>query len=212
MLRKYDLCRTPGEEILHRFKFAKIIAVPKTSFAEHVSHMLTCLLQSFEATKSMKISFVEGARLRIDAGCFGSTWRIHDRWLTHAGAHETAYCEEPPSDDQQPFTCDHTVLEVYDIMLSQLAADGEHSRIAAKQSWLKSMARARLSQMPRAVICNTTDRKHQLQVRWESVASHQHRDKPVKVVLHASSCNAGAARARGQDAEGTFEGSPYYTR
>jgi hypothetical protein len=211
MLRKYDLCRTPAEEVLHRFKFAKVVVVPKTSFSEHVSHVLTCVLQCFQGTKSMEISFVEGARLRINASCFGPTWRIHNRWLTHAGAHETTYCDEPPSDDQQPFTCDHTVLEVYDITLSQLAADSEHHRVAAKESWLKSMAGARLPQMPRAVIYNTTDRKHELQVRWESVDSHQHRDKPVKVVLHASSCNAGAVHARGQGAGGMFEGSPYYT-
>jgi len=169
--------------------------------------MLTYLLQSFEATKNMKLTFVEGDRLRIDAGCFDLTWRVHNKWLTHAGAHETAYCDEPLCDDQRLFTCDHAVLELYDIMLSQITADGEHPRVAAKVPWLRSMARSRLLQMPRAVTCVPTDRKHQLQVRWESVDSHQNREKSVKIVLHAGGCDAGAYSRR-QSAQGTFDGGP----
>lgn len=52
MLRKYDLCRTPGEELLYRFKFAKEVSIPDHSFAKHVHRMLNCLLQSDEVTKT----------------------------------------------------------------------------------------------------------------------------------------------------------------
>jgi len=196
MLRKHDLCRTPGEELLHRFKFAKKVDVPDHSFAKHVHRMLSCLLQSAEATKNMKISFVDGAQLRIDAGYFGDTWRIHNKWLTYEGAHESAFCEERASDHQYPFACDHAVLHLYDIMLSQLTATGKHPRVAAEGAWLKGMARARLSQMPRWVRCNTTVKKHGLLVLWDSVDSHQNRNKPVKIVLHTEGCTVDAEPRR----------------
>ncbi|KAF2829630.1 hypothetical protein CC86DRAFT_435472, partial [Ophiobolus disseminans] len=192
MLRKYDLCRTPGEDLLHRFRSAKKASIPDHSFPKHVHKMLTCLLQSDEATKNMKISFVDGAQLRIDAGFFGGTWRIHNKWMTHEGAHESAFCEERASDHQYPFACDHAVLQMYDIMLSQLTAAAEHPRVAAKEAYLKSRARARLSQMPRWIRCDTTVQKHGLQVLWESVDSHQNRNKPVKIVLHVDNCTVNA--------------------
>jgi len=99
----------------------------------------------------MEIRFVDGARLRIDASFFGKTWRVHDKWLTYEGAHESAFCDERASNQQYPFACDHAILQLYDIMLSQLTATREHSRVAAKEAWLKGMARARLSQMLRWV-------------------------------------------------------------
>lgn len=188
MFRKYDQCRTPGEELLHRFKFAKKVNIPDHDFAAHMNKMLTCLLQSSEATKNMEISFVEGEQLRIDAGFFGTTWRMHDKWLTYEGAHESAFCEEEASNFQYPFACDHAVLQLWDIMLSQLMATGEHPRVTANEAWLKGMARARLSQMRRWVRCDTGVERHELRVRWDSVDSHHNKDKPVKVVLHTDGC------------------------
>jgi hypothetical protein len=188
MLRTHDLCRTPNEELIHQFSLARKIDIPHHTFAMHVGKMLTALLQSPEATKHMKIMFVDGEQLRIDAGFFETTWRIHGRWLTYQGAHEAAYCEEEASDQQHLFTCDHYVLELWDIMLSQLAAAGEHPRVAAEEAWLKSLARARLSQMPRSVQCVPTIKKQELKVRWDSVESHRNKDKPVKVILHSVDC------------------------
>lgn len=80
----------------------------------------------------MKIVFVDGAQLHIDADYFGGTWRIHDKWLTHEGAHESAYCEERASHHQYSFACDHAILQIYDRMFLQLTATGEHHRVAAK--------------------------------------------------------------------------------
>jgi hypothetical protein len=173
MFRQFKLCRTPGEELLHRFKSANKVDVPTHSFAMHVSTMLKRLLSSSPATKNMGISFVNGEQLRIDAGFFEGTWQIHNKWLTYQGAHETAFCEEEGSDSSCTFTCDHVVLQLWDIMLSQLIATGEHSRVAEEEAWLKSMARARLSQMPRSVICETGLFRGELRVSWESVDSHR---------------------------------------
>jgi hypothetical protein len=193
MFREYNMCRTPSEELLHRFKFASKAEVPSQSFAMHVSKMLRCLLQSSPATENMKIVFVNGEQLRIDAGFFEGTWQIHDKWLTCEGAHETAFCEDDPSNDQELFTCDHVVLQLWDIMLSQLVATGEHPGVAAQEAWLKSMARARLSQMLRSVSCFETIREGELRVKWETVDSYRHRDKPVRAVLHVDGCTDTAA-------------------
>jgi hypothetical protein len=155
----------------------------------HVEKMLKCLLSSSEATKHMGLTFVDGEQLRIDAGCFDNIWQIHNKWLTCEGAHETAFCEEDVSDCSSTFICDHVVLQLWDIMISQLMATGEHPRVAADEAWLKSMARARLSQMPRSVMCYAPcDRARELRVSWSSVDSYRNSEKPVRVVLHVDRC------------------------
>jgi hypothetical protein len=139
------MCRTPREELMHRFKFAAKAEIPDHSFAMHVSRMLRCLLQTSPTTEGMDITFVHGEQLRVDTGFFDNTWQIHNKWLTCGGAHETAFCEDACEDNQQNFTCDHVVLQLWDIMLAQLVATGDHPQVAAKESWLKSLARARVS-------------------------------------------------------------------
>jgi hypothetical protein len=150
--------------------------------------MLKCLLQSFGATDGMNITFVNGEQLRIDAGFFDNTWQIHNKWLTWEGAHKVAFCEDDREDDQEFFTCDHVVLHLWDVMLSQLVATGDHPQVAAREPWLKSMAQARVSGMPRSVSCSETTRKEELSVKWQTVDSYRHRNKPVRVVLHADGC------------------------
>ena len=197
ILSKYSLCRTPAEELLHRFQFAQVVDLPKNNFAAHVNHLLKCLLQSAPATKDMELTFVDGKNLQIDVGYFAGTWRVHDKWLTYEGAHENTYCEESSSEENDLFSCDHTVLRLWDIMISQLIATGEHPRIMMDEGWLKSMARGRLAQMPRSVKCATNDRKGELAVTWESVDSHQNKDKEVKVILHVKGGTSGPESSMG---------------
>jgi hypothetical protein len=162
MFRKFDICRISSQKLLHRFKFASKVEIPAHSFAMHVNKMLNCVLQSSQATKNLDVIFVKGEQLRIDAGFFESTWRIHNKLLTYDGAHEMAFCEEDTpdyKDYKHPFAFDHVGLQLWDIMLSQLMASGEHPRVAAEEAWLKSMARARLSQMPRSVMSLETSRR-----------------------------------------------------
>jgi hypothetical protein len=188
MFREYKLFRTPREELMHRFKFAVKAEIPDQSFTMHVSRMLRYLLQKSSTTEGMDITFVHGEQLRVDAGFFDNIWQIHNKWLTWEGAHETAFCEDAREDDQQNFTCDHVVLQLWDIMLAQLVATGDYPQVAGKESWLKSMARARVSQMPRSVPCSETMREGELRVRSETVDSYRHRNKPVRAVLHVDGC------------------------
>ncbi|KAI4632043.1 uncharacterized protein J4E87_001513 [Alternaria ethzedia] len=187
ILRKYSLCRTPREELLHRFESAEVVSSgPDTVFATSMRTMLQCLLLSSPATQEMELTFVDGEHLNIDAGFFSGTWKVHSKWLTWEGAHEQAFCEE---DESGTFSCDHAVLQLWDIMISQLIATGEHPRIATEERWLKSMARIRLSQMPRSVECRQTQNKGELMVTWESTDSHRHKHKTVKVILHWGGCD-----------------------
>ncbi|KAI4956712.1 hypothetical protein J4E86_005182 [Alternaria arbusti] len=132
----------------------------------------------------MELTFVAGEHLNIDAGFFAGIWKVHSKWLTWAGAHEQAFCEE---DGSGIFSCDHAVLQLWDIMISQLIATGKHPRIATEERWLKSMARIRLSQMPRSVACRSTQKKGELVVTWESTDSHMHKNKTVRVTYHRGS-------------------------
>jgi len=50
------------------------------------------------------------------------------------------------------------------------------------------MARSRLSQMPRSVECSATEKKGELRVTWESIDSHRHKCKTIRVVLHRRGC------------------------
>jgi hypothetical protein len=75
-------------------------------------------------------------------------------------------------------------------MISQLMASGDHASVAEEEGWLKSMARDRLSQMPRAVECTTTARRGELHVHWESVDSYRNKEKEIKIVLHVEGCTA----------------------
>ncbi|KAF2131165.1 hypothetical protein P153DRAFT_395549 [Dothidotthia symphoricarpi CBS 119687] len=188
LLRKFHLCRTPSEELHHRFKSAKVVKVPDNDFAAHMDWMLRCLLHSSVNTSAMKLTFVDGKHLQIDANYFATTWKIHQKWLTHDGSHEKVFCEEMRTDEHDTFLCDHAVLQLWDTMISQLIATGEHDCIAEEKAWLKSLARGRLSQMPRSVECITNDKRGQLVVVWKSVDSHQNKGKPVKVVLHTHDC------------------------
>ncbi|KAI4712206.1 hypothetical protein J4E89_002471 [Alternaria sp. Ai002NY15] len=110
----------------------------------------------------MNLSFVKGEHLNIDAGFFAGTWKVHNKWLTWEGAHDQAFCEEDQSSGRELFSCDHAVLQLWDIMISQLMANGEHPQVIADERWLKSMARSRLLQMPRSVECAPTEKKGEL--------------------------------------------------
>lgn len=188
IFRKYDLCRTPSEELHHRFKFAKVVDIPQTSFALHMDWMLKRLLLASPATKDMTLAFVDGNTLNINAGFFEDTWRIHDKWLTPTGAHEYTFCEVNDPGDSGVFTCDHAVLQLWDLMISHLMATGNHPDIATQEAYLKSMARGRLTQMLRSIEFTATSKLGELSVLWKSVDSYQNKDEPVKIVLHHEAC------------------------
>jgi hypothetical protein len=188
MLQKHGLCSTPQDELMKRFKFAKVEEIPATSFATHMRWMLTALLKASPATESMKLIFVDGMHLEVNVGLFQHEWRVHDNWLTWQGTHENSFCDTTPTDEPETFTCNHAVLKVWDMMMTELMASEHHSEIAAQERELREMARIRLSQMPRSVGCVQTDKKGQLRVTWTSTGSHQNRDKPVNIILHHTEC------------------------
>jgi hypothetical protein len=136
----------------------------------------------------MKLTFVNGEHMDIDAGFSRDTWKVHNKLLTWEGAHEQAFCEVDQSAGLELFTCDHAVLQLWDIIISQLNTTGEHPQIVTKERWLKSSARIRLSQMPTVVGCLATGKKGEVLVTWESTDSDKHKDKMVRVVLHRFSC------------------------
>jgi len=179
---------TPQDELLHRFKSAEIAKTRDDPFALYMQHLLMCLLRSSPATKAMGLCFVKGEHLNIDAGFFVSKWKVHSKWLTWEGAHEQTFCEEDQRSPGQLFSCDHAVLQLWDIMISQLMADGGYPQVVANERWLKSMARSRLSEMPRFVRRSATNKKGEIFVRWESIDSHRHKHKTVRVVLHRDGC------------------------
>jgi hypothetical protein len=187
-LNKYFLCKTPKDELLDRFKSAEVVNGLDGSFASYMQQMLSCLLLSSPATQHMKLSFVKGKHLAIDAGFFAGTWKVHNKWLTWEGTHEQTFCEEDQSSGRELFSCDHAVLQLWDIMISQLMADGEHPQVVADERWLKRMARSRLSQMPRSVECFPTGKMGELMVTWESIDSHRNKHKTVNVTLHWVEC------------------------
>lgn len=184
IMKHYNLCRKPSEELTIQFTFAKAVPIPDTVFAQHVNRMLKSLLQA--TLKVSELIFVEGKESTIDVHFDGAIWRIHRRWLTSGGAHAVSSCEEEQKDGM--FCCDHVIYHLWELMVAHHGALGLHSRADGTDSTLKNMARLRLSQTPRAVTCQPNDKRGQLHVTWSSVDSYQHRDLRVKIVLHDDSC------------------------
>jgi hypothetical protein len=142
-MREYQLCRTPAEERQHLFEAARNVYIPKTNFAAHVYRILRCLLQSSPLTSNMKLAFIDGQNLDIDAGFLAPTWKIRKKWLTAKGTHENVYCEEDRSDEQNMFSCDHVVMDLWDIIISQLTTAGEHPLVSTQEAWLKGIVGVR---------------------------------------------------------------------
>lgn len=102
MLQKHGLCSTPQDELMKRFKFAKVEEIPATSFATHMSWMLTALLKASPATESMKLIFVDGMHLEVNVGLFQHEWRVHDNWLTWQGTTRTPSATQLQPTSQRP--------------------------------------------------------------------------------------------------------------
>lgn len=142
----------------------------------------------------MKFQFVKGRNLGIDVALIDSRCLqigIHERWLSYDNTHVDTFCEEERPAEQweenQPFSCDHIILELWDLILGQcVASNGE---IAKSVMCLKNMARTRVPQMPRNVLCEQTNRAGELKVSWESIESSRNKDKPVKVTSHVDTCD-----------------------
>jgi hypothetical protein len=137
----------------------------------------------------MRIVFVEGKSLDIDMSLSADECKIHDKWLTWQGSHRQPLCDAVPTEQPEIFLCDHAVLKIWDIMITQLIKCEHYSDIAVLESDLREMARIRLSQMPRFIGCAQTDTNGQLQVTWSSIDSYQNKDKPVKVTIHTNGCS-----------------------
>jgi hypothetical protein len=185
-LEEHGLCRTPQNELLHRFQSAPALESLTTTFALHIDWMLKAIMKASPATENITIVFVDGKSLDIDMSLSADECRIHDKWLTWESTHRQSLCDAVPT---ETFLCDHVVLKIWDIMMTHLIKSERYSDIALLESDLREMARIRLSQMPRTIGCAQTDKKGQLRVTWNSSDSHQNRNKPVRVTLHINECS-----------------------
>lgn len=191
IISKFGLCRTPQDELLTRFKYAGVVAAPTTRFATHVEWMLRRVLHASPVTRDMRLHFVNGMSLDVNVGLFADEWRIHNKWLTWDGAHEHSVCDAPNTKELETFTCDHAILKLWDMMMTQLVVSKDYSDVMMQGDNLRAMARGRLAQTPRSIKCAQTERRGQLHVTWESTDSYQNKDKPVRIVLHKTTCDQG---------------------
>jgi hypothetical protein len=116
-------------------------------------------------------------------------WKVHDKWLLCEGAHEHTFCDTESEEESQMFTCDHAILKLWNMMMSQLMTSEAHHEIPVQEGNLRDLARVRLSQTPRSIECTQTDRKGELQVSCNSAGSYENRSKLVRVVLHYAACD-----------------------
>lgn len=188
-LEEHGLCRTPQDEMLHRFRSAPISESLATRYATHIDWMLKAITKASPEIENIRVVFVDGKSLDIDMSLTADECRIHDRWLTWQSTHRQSLCDALPTEDPEIFLCDHVVLKIWDIMMIHLIKSGRYNAIAVLESDLREMARIRLSQMPRTISCTQTNKKGQLRVTWSSTDSHQNRNKPVRVTLHTNECS-----------------------
>lgn len=134
ILEPSGLCRTPQQEQMERFRSSPAVDPPETSFAVHMSWMIKALVLEFPVTARKELVFVDAKSLNVDVALFENEWRIHDKWLTWQGVHRGSSCGTRTTDEPEAFLCDHAVLRVWDMMMTQLLASDYHSRILLKKS------------------------------------------------------------------------------
>ncbi|KAF2803633.1 uncharacterized protein BDZ99DRAFT_399651 [Mytilinidion resinicola] len=179
VFRKFGLCRTSHEERRKRFQEAEQSVLPSTCFAQHIVRSLEACLASDPATAGKIIIFVQAHDTGVDViySNLDTTWKVSDKWLNYAGAHEHAPCVLSPADSEfqtngglsEVFWCDHAISSLYRVMIDQLlGADIVGGRFRELRMRLESIATIQISQMAKGVQVAPTSQPGELKVTWKS--------------------------------------------
>jgi hypothetical protein len=143
--------------------------------------------------KDKQIVPVEAGKLGIVISHHGGEFKIDQRWFTYEGAHESSYCEhsaESTATLQQTFVCDHIILFLWDNMISMLQKQSKDQLGLHPKGNLKSIGRAKLQQLPRAVKTMANGKRDELLVSWTSMEPMMNTRKPLRVTLHSPTCKS----------------------
>ncbi|RYP13179.1 hypothetical protein DL765_007006 [Monosporascus sp. GIB2] len=88
LLSEAGLVHTAQEEEQKRFQAAETVPVPEEPFPKAVDRLLRASLAACPQTASITVEFAKAGAIRLDSfyACSKQIFKVHDRWLTKAGA------------------------------------------------------------------------------------------------------------------------------
>jgi hypothetical protein len=189
----YDLCCTPRVEQLRLFMRAQAASLPQDDLAATIFTGLRALLSMDPITQSMKITPVHGGHLGIDVSLQDNEFKVDVSCFEHTKMHQNFYCddmENKPGAEDYVFTCDHATHHLYELMLCELAYQVKARIDSDTRLRLKTKARAKIQQMPRAIHLSTNTSYDIPYISWTSVEPCNKAHEAIRVALHSEKCTA----------------------
>lgn len=169
--------------------------MPDTSFARHIDQLLRAGLLLNAETEQTKITYVESLGLGVDVRYIAAidTFRIDQKWLDPAAAHQNEVCERIELEESTTgvFRCDHLLIELYGLMMDEWknATSESEAELKVRKRLMKGTVRERIISMPRHV--QLRQMQNGLEVTWETpcrVLAIRCNSQSDLVVLHRSGC------------------------
>lgn len=204
ILTRFDLVRTPQEEIKHLFTTSATSACQTSLFSENVQRALRAALALSERTSDVTVLFVEGGQVGIDLlyEPEKKTVKVHEKWLNFEEIHKTATCHvsrlaTTQSVASEVLFCDHIIEEIYGMVLSEIVEGlglRQNESIVLERS-LRNEVRDKLQQMPRGICVTSTQLGGELEVCWwdseSALVSKFFPDTKIHIVLHRENTCSG---------------------
>lgn len=177
LLRRHFLVRTAEEERIHRFRNAKEVRPPETTFSNTIQRFIKASLLLKESTSGITVSFADSQKSDLDL-CFNTELtevRISDKWLDFYAAHAGCECKVVAMGDadlNNTFLCDHIAESVFISMISQLMAGSFAAAwpLKAQMDWFNSSLtefKEKVRQMPREIDVKQSPTAGEMIVTWE---------------------------------------------
>jgi hypothetical protein len=167
-----------------------------------VKHSLKAALALDASTRKLFLKFKSGANAELDLLLDGSNLLINDKWLDFDKSHDGMPCwysKLASSKDSisQGFFCSHVVIDLYEMILTELRHKGDTNRstLANSHGSLRRRVSESLHEMPSMIQIVQGKRSGEIEVSWACLhghlATHLGVDLKFRVTLHRESkCSA----------------------
>jgi len=173
-LRRYGIVRTPQEQQNHFLRNAPVANVTETLYSLGIRRALAV----DERTRQLNLTFRSGYTAGLDLLIDGSHLLIHDRCLDFYGSHDMNPCQlarfaSAQKINIETFSCDHIVMDFYELILGELAKKTTSNRGEAipNHDSLYLQVLESMKEMPRKIEIAPGPRAGEIEVSWIDFAS-----------------------------------------
>jgi hypothetical protein len=177
-LRRYGLVRTPQEQQYHLLRNAPVANVTETLYSLGVRRTLSAALAVDKRTRELSLEFRSGYTAGLDLLIDGSHLLIHERCLDFYASHDTNPCRLASLASGrvikiETFSCDHIVMDLYELILDELTEEPESNggEPAPSRSSLYLQVSESMREMPRKIEIAQGPNTGEIEVTWVDFAS-----------------------------------------